>query len=79
MDVILDELHKYNIDIDKTTLTYYMNDVYERNKNLYDDYISKIFCSDLFTIWRILRASTFGHVLSYLVLVDVVYLAGFLD
>ena len=52
MDVIVDELRKNAIDIDKTTLSYFINKLYYDNQNVYRDFLNKLSYEDLFMAWE---------------------------
>ena len=63
MDVVVDELRKNGIDIDKTTLSYFINKLYYDNPNVYG---LKFSYEDLFMAWEQLRHETFRHVMAFL-------------
>ena len=64
MDVTVDELRKNAIDIDKTTLSYFINKLYYDNQNVY--FLNKLSYEDLFMAWEQLRPNSFGHVMAFL-------------
>ncbi len=52
MDVIVDELRKNDISIDKTTLSYFINKTYYDYENVYGSILGKLSYEDLFTVWE---------------------------
>ncbi len=66
MDVILDELCENNINIDKTTLSYFINKTYYDYQNVYSSVLGKLSYEDLFTVWDKTHPETFGHVMAFL-------------
>ncbi len=66
MDVILDELCENNINIDKTTLSYFINKTYYDYQNVYSSILGKLSYEDLFTVWEKTHPETFGHVMAFL-------------
>ncbi len=52
MDVIVDELRKNDINIDKTTLSYFVNKTYYDYENVYGSILSKLSYEDLFMVWE---------------------------
>ena len=66
MDVIVDELRKNDISIDKTTLSYFINKVYYDYQNVYGSFLNKLSYEDLFIVWEKTHPETFGHVMAFL-------------
>ena len=66
MDVILDELCENNINIDKTTLSYFINKTYYDYQNVYGSILGKLSYEDLFIVWEKTHPETFGHVMAFL-------------
>ncbi len=66
MDVILDELCENNINIDKTTLSYFINKTYYDYQNVYSSILGKLSYGDLLTVWEKTHPETFGHVIAFL-------------
>ena len=66
MDVILDELRENNINIDKTTLSYFINKTYYDYQNVYGSILGKLSYEDLFVVWEKTHPETFGHVMAFL-------------
>ena len=66
MDVIVDELCENGIDIDKTTLSYFINKTYYTYYNVYSSILGKLSYEDLFTVWEKTHPETFGHVMAFL-------------
>ena len=66
MDVILDELRKNGIDIDRATLSYFINKTYYDYQNVYSSVLGKLSYEDLFVVWDKTHPETFGHVMAFL-------------
>ncbi len=66
MDVIVDELRENGIDVDKATLSYFINKTYHTYHNVYSSVLGKLSYEDLFTVWEKTRPETFGHVMAFL-------------
>ena len=66
MDVIVDELRENGIDIDRATLSYFVNKTYHTYYNVYSSVSGKLSYEDLFTVWDKTRPETFGHVMAFL-------------
>ncbi len=66
MDVIVDELRENGIDIDRATLSYFINKTYHTYYNVYSSVSGKLSYEDLFTVWGKTRPETFGHVMAFL-------------
>ena len=66
MDVILDELRKNSIDIDRATLSYFINKTYYDYQNVYSSIYGKLSYEDLFVVWEKTHPETFGHVMAFL-------------
>ncbi len=66
MDVIVDELRENAINIDKTTLSYFINKIYYDYQNVYGSILGKLSYEDLFTVWERTHPETFGHVMAFL-------------
>ena len=66
MDVILDELRKNGIDIDRATLSYFINKTYYDYQNVYSSIYGKLSYEDLFIVWEKTHPETFGHVMAFL-------------
>ncbi len=66
MDVIVDELCENGINIDKTTLSYFINKTYYDYQNVYGSVLGKLSYEDLFTVWDKTHPETFGHVMAFL-------------
>ena len=66
MDVIVDELRENNINIDKTTLSYFVNKMYYDYQNVYESILGKLSYEDLFMVWEKTHPETFGHVMAFL-------------
>ena len=66
MDVIVDELRENGIDIDRATLSYFINKTYHTYYNVYSSVLGKLSYEDLFAVWEKTRPETFGHVMAFL-------------
>ena len=66
MDVIVDELRKNGINIDRTTLSYFINKAYYDYQNVYRSFLNKLTYEDLFVVWERAHPETFGHVMAFL-------------
>ncbi len=66
MDVIVDELCENGVNIDKTTLSYFINKTYYDYQNVYSSVLGKLSYEDLFTVWDKTHPETFGHVMAFL-------------
>jgi hypothetical protein len=66
MDVIVDELRENGIDIDRETLSYFINKTYYDYQNVYSSVLGKLSYEDLFTVWEKTHPETFGHVMAFL-------------
>ncbi len=66
MDVIVDELRENGIDIDRATLSYFINKTYYDYQNVYSSVLGKLSYEDLVTVWERMHPETFGHVMAFL-------------
>ncbi len=66
MDVMLDEFRKSGIDIDRATLSYFINKTYYDYQNVYSSVLGKLSYEDLFVVWDKAHPETFGHVMAFL-------------
>ena len=66
MDVILDEFRKNGIDIDETTLSYFINKTYNDYQSVYERFLGTLSYEGLFIVWRRMRPEMFGHVVVFL-------------
>ena len=69
MDLIFDKLQKNSVDIDKNTLSHYINDLLEHHKIVYDQARMCTHSGDLTTIFNHMNVRNFGHAMAYLTLV----------
>ena len=69
MDVIVDELRKNGIDIDKTTLSYFINKAYNDYQSVYERFLDTVSYEDFFVVWNQLQPRSFGHVMVFLTVV----------
>ena len=66
MDVMVDELRENGVDIDRATLSYFINKTYYTYYNVYSSVSGKLSHKDLFTVWDKTHPETFGHVMAFL-------------
>ena len=66
MDVIVNELRENGIDIDRATLSYFINKTYYTYYNVYSSVSGRLSHKDLFTVWDKTHPETFGHVMAFL-------------
>ena len=66
MDVIVNELRENGIDIDRATLSYFINKTYYTYYNVYSSVSGRLTHKDLFTVWDKTHPETFGHVMAFL-------------
>ncbi len=66
MDVMVDEFRKGGIDIDRATLSYFVNKTYYNYQNVYSSFLGKLSYQDLFVVWEKTKPETFGHVMGFL-------------
>ena len=66
MDVMLDELRKNGVDIDRATLSYFINKTYYDYQNVNSSVLGKLSYEDLFVVWDKTHPETFGHVMAFL-------------
>ena len=66
MEVILDELRNGGVDIDRATLSYFINEAYYDNPRVYVSVYGRLTYEDLFVVWEGMRPETFGHVMAFL-------------
>ena len=73
MDIIWDELQRNNIDIDRDTLSYYIETLLEEHQDLYASVNNHIngdnLLSNLSVIHRAMNPNNFGRIIAYLTLV----------
>ena len=63
---MLDEFRKSGIDIDRATLSYFINKTYYDYQNVYSSVLGKLSYEDLFIVWEKTHPETFGHVMAFL-------------
>ncbi len=66
MEVILDEFRNSDVDIDRATLSYFINEAYYDNPRVYGSVYGKLTYEDLFIVWEKTHPETFGHVMAFL-------------
>ena len=71
MDLIHAELSNNDIDIDRKTLSYYINDIRKNYDHTYQEMLDRLTFNDLFRVWELMGATSFGHAMAFLTLVYV--------
>lgn len=69
MDLIYAELINNDIDIDRKTLSYCINEIYTEYDDICKDMLNRVMFDDLFRVWELMGAMSFGHVMAFLTLV----------
>ena len=69
MDVIVDELRKNNVNIDRTVLSQYIHDILDRYQDMYDQMADRISANELMSVYKGVNADTVGRIMAYLALV----------
>ena len=72
MDVILSELRTAGVNIDMNTLVYYMNEIRQRNRPLYDEMAVRVNPEEFCNIFESMNVTNFGRAMAYLALVHTV-------
>ena len=65
MEVIVDELQKNNVNIDKRTLLHHIIDILERHEALYDEMVARLNPEDLPCVFTEMNVNSFGRAISY--------------
>ena len=69
MEVILDELQKNNVDMNKKTLSYYINDLLQQHKTLYKQFIERVKFDEISVVFAETIVNNFGRAMAFLTLV----------
>ena len=69
MDVIVDELRKSNVNIDRTILSQHIHDILDRYQDMYDQMADRISANELTSVYKGVKADTAGRIMAYLALV----------
>ena len=69
MDVIVDELRKNNVNVDRTILSQHINYILDNYKDTYNDAASRLNSNVLFDVFYEMSVNSVGRVMAYLALV----------
>ena len=69
MDVIVDELRKNNVNIDRAVLSQYIHDILDKYQDMYDEMADRISANELLSVYKGVNADTVGRIMAYLALV----------
>ena len=76
MEIILDELRRNGVDMDKETLTYHIYYIIEHHGWLYEEQMTvRVGVEDSATIFNEMNVNGFGRAMAYLALVHVMHKA----
>ena len=69
MDVIVDELRKNNVNVDRTILSQHIHNILDKYQDMYDEMVGRISANELLSVYKGVNADTVGRVMAYLALV----------
>ena len=69
MDVIVDQLRKNNVNVDRTILSQHINYILHNYKDTYNDAASRLNSNVLFDVFYEMSVNSVGRVMAYLALV----------
>ena len=69
MDVIVDELRKNNVNVDRTILSQHINYILDKYQDMYDEMAGRISANELLSVYNGVNADTVGRIMAYLALV----------
>ena len=69
MEVILDELQKNSVDMNMKTLSYYINDLLQQHKTLYEEFTERVKFDDTSVVFAETKVNNFGRAMAFLTLV----------
>ena len=69
MDVIVDELRKNDVNVDRTILSQHINHILDNYQDMYDVMVGRISANELLSVYNGINADTVGRVMAYLALV----------
>ena len=69
MDVIVDELRKNNVNVDRTILSQHIHKILDKYQDMYDEMAGRISANELLSVYNGVNADTVGRVMAYLALV----------
>ena len=69
MDVIVDELRKNNVNVDRTILSQHIHNILDKYQDMYDEMAGRISANELLSVYNTVNVDTVGRVMAYLMLV----------
>ena len=69
MDVIVDELRKNNVNVDRTILSQHIHNILDKYQDMYDEMAGRISANELLSVYNTVNVDTVGRVMAYLTLV----------
>ena len=69
MEVIVNELQRNDIDIDKRTLSHHINEILDRHGELYGEIAARVNSEDLSVVFTEMNVNNCGRVMAYLTLI----------
>ena len=69
MDVIVDELRKNNVNVDRTILSQHIHNILDKYQDMYDEMAGRISANELLSVYNGVNVDTVGRVMAYLALV----------
>ena len=69
MDVIVDELRKNNVNVDRTILSQHIHNILDKYRDMYDEMAGHISANELLSVYNGVNVDTVGRVMAYLALV----------
>ena len=69
MDVIVDELRKNNVNVDRTILSQHIHNILDKYQDMYDEMAGRISANELVSVYNTVNVDTVGRVMAYLALV----------
>ena len=69
MDVIVDELRKNNVNVDRTILSQHIHNILDKYQDMYDEMAGRISANELLSVYNGVNVNTVGRVMAYLALV----------
>ena len=69
MDVIVDELRKNDVNVDRTILSQHINHILDNYQDMYDEMVGRISANELLSVYNGINVDTVGRVMAYLALV----------
>ena len=69
MDVIVDELRKNNVNVDRTILSQHIHNILDKYQDMYDEMAGRISANELLSVYNTVNIDTVGRVMAYLMLV----------